>query len=211
VKIVVSAREEGLGAISCELTCIDIPTPEGEGYQFNPVIIYWSNGSTGTSTAITVMRGETIDITATAMCDVYVDGEYSDTWELDSYNYYEETEPAPPPTPPEEDDPEEPKFPHPGAFLWYNFAKDTIICSPAGLTAAKVDRWCDHCEKYLSWKSQSDMTGAADGCKVNSGDLITADWYNKCADLCGVPHVERNALITADLFRALGAAISKEE
>jgi hypothetical protein len=96
-------------------------------------------------------------------------------------------------------------------FLWYNFAKDTIICSPAGLTAAKVELWCDHCEKYLSWKSQTDRAGAANGCKVNSGDLITADWYNKCADLCGVPHVERNALITANLFRALGAAISKEE
>ena len=210
-------KEMSLGAVTYELTCKNIPDPyeelgdEDGAYQYSDVRIKWSNGSTGLVTAATVDRGTTFTITATASCEVYAYGEWSDTAILFVTTYEDTTEPAPPPDPPEEENPEKPKFPHPGAFLWYNFAKDTIICSSAGLTAAKVDRWCDHCEKYLSWKSQTDRTGAADSCKVNSGDFITADWYNKCADLCGVPLVERNDLITADLFRALGAAISKEE
>ena len=96
-----------------------------------------------------------------------------------------------------------------------------------GLSAKRVNEWCDHCNKYLSWKNQATST-AANNCKVETGDLITADWYNKCARTCGLikkngkdlvkgsyidnstdpPTYYPGDLITAERIKALGAAIS---
>ena len=216
--------------ITYEFYVEDIPSKEGiveddagEVFEYSETYLKWSPEFDG-DPQIIASEGQEVSVFVTAWCDVIhrVDGEediYTEDLETAEFSEIatlpnpspdpDEPEPDPePPTPPVEP---EVKFEHPGIFTEFNFDANTIICSENGLSAAKVDRWCNHCEKYLSWVSQTDMTDAASHCKVKSGDLITASWYNKCADLCGVSHVEPNALITADLFRALGAAISKEE
>lgn len=96
----------------------------------------------------------------------------------------------------------------PTAFTDYNFSKDTIIQSGEGLSATKVSKWCTHAGKYLSWKYQENKYGTVK-CNVSSGDLITAEWYNKCAAAVDSSlSVNTGDLITADAFIKLGAVIS---
>ena len=118
-------------------------------------------------------------------------------------------------------------YTHPGAFTKFNniTAEKTYISDI--LTAKNVNDWCDHCNKYLNWKNQTAST-TANNCKVNSGDFITAAWYNKCARACGLipingkdlvkgPYKDNSTdpptyypgdLITAERIKALGTAIS---
>lgn len=101
-------------------------------------------------------------------------------------------------------------YTHPGTFTDYNFTSDIIICSSNGLTAEKVDNWCKHCGAYLSWKNQSDKYNAAEECKVNSGNIITANWFNSCYEVLGLegPVESGKTIITAEIFKQLGAQIS---
>ena len=96
----------------------------------------------------------------------------------------------------------------PTVFTDYNFSSDTIIQSSEGLSASKVSNWCTHAGKYLSWRDQKDKYGTVN-CNVSSGDLITAEWYNKCAAAVdSTLRVDTGDLITTDAFIKLGAAIS---
>ena len=96
----------------------------------------------------------------------------------------------------------------PTAFTDYNFSSGTTIQSKEGLSASKVSNWCTHAGKYLSWRDQDNKYGTVN-CNVSSGDLITAEWYNKCADIVDSSlRVNPGDLITADAFIKLGAAIS---
>jgi hypothetical protein len=107
---------------------------------------------------------------------------------------------------------------------------ETIQAS-TGLTAKSVEAWCTHCGKHLSWRDGTDRYSAANSCKVSSKDLITAKWYNSCAELCGLIDVEKEktmrktdkdyndpnrvfagqTLITAEIIKKLGAKISTSE
>ena len=109
-------------------------------------------------------------------------------------------------------------YTRPGVFSDYNFVNNVnAIESSEGLTVKKVSNWCTHCGKFLSWSNQSNKYNAAENCKVSKGDLITAEWYNKCAKLCGCStrvsndQTKNNSLITAQVFKDLGAAISKND
>jgi hypothetical protein len=76
------------------------------------------------------------------------------------------------------------------------------------LSATKVSNWCAHAGKYLSWKYQENKYGTVN-CNVSLGDLITAEWYNKCAAAVDSSlRVNTGDLITADAFIKLGTAIS---
>lgn len=109
-------------------------------------------------------------------------------------------------------------YTNPGSFSEYNFTANTIIQSSDGLTAAKVDDWCDHCNALAHWYNQN-TTDVAEGCRVSSGDLITAVWYNACIN--AIPtlteqqkssyHVTGGAsgdIITAARINLLGTLIS---
>lgn len=104
-------------------------------------------------------------------------------------------------------------YTRPGTFTKFsNITAGTTYISDI-LTTENVDAWCSHCNKYLSWKKQTDST-AANSCKVNKNDFITAAWYNKCAETCGISTrvsndpTKNNSLITAECIKALGTAIS---
>ena len=107
----------------------------------------------------------------------------------------------------------------PGPFTDYNFSSGTIIQSTEGLSTTKVSNWCTHAGKYLSWKDQKDRYDDANYLKVieyfkEEKPIITAAWYNDCAELVGCTtrvsndHSQANSLITAQIFKDLGAAIS---
>lgn len=107
----------------------------------------------------------------------------------------------------------------PTVFTDYNFNKDTIIQSSEGLSTIKVSKWCTHAGKYLSWKDQEDRYNDANYLKVieyfgEEKPVITAAWYNDCAELVGCTtrvsnkHNQADSLITAQIFKDLGAAIS---
>lgn len=110
-------------------------------------------------------------------------------------------------------------YTRPGSFTDYNFSADTIIQSPDGLTATKVGNWINHCNKYAHWYNQDaeDVTTAT--CSATSGSIITAKWYNACANaiptegtgpaVANVTGGVNGTIITADIINALGAAISK--
>lgn len=107
----------------------------------------------------------------------------------------------------------------PGSFTDYNFSKDIIIQSNEGLSATKVSKWCTHAGKYLSWRDQDDRYDDANSLKVinyfgEEKPIIRAAWYNDCAKLVGCTtrvsnkHNQADSLITAQIFKDLGAAIS---
>lgn len=118
-------------------------------------------------------------------------------------------------------------YTRPGTFTKFSNIKAEKTYISDILTAENIDAWCNHCNKYLSWKNQTTST-AANNCKVKSNDLITADWYNKCARTCGLikkngkdlvkgsytdnstdpPTYYQGDLITAERIKALGTAIS---
>lgn len=104
-------------------------------------------------------------------------------------------------------------YTRPGTFTEFsNITAGTTYISDI-LTTKNVTAWCNHCNKYLSWKNQTTST-AANACKVNKNDFITATWYNKCAETCGISTrvsndpTKSNSLITAECIKALGTAIS---
>lgn len=104
-------------------------------------------------------------------------------------------------------------YTRPGTFTKFsNITAGTTYISDI-LTTENVTAWCNHCNKYLSWKNQTTST-AANSCKVNKNDFITAAWYNKCAETCGISTrvsndpTKSNSLITAECIKALGTAIS---
>lgn len=112
-------------------------------------------------------------------------------------------------------------FTRPGLFNDYNSIKsEYVIQDPInGLSSTKVYNWCDHCNKFNYWYQQNDnIPSAFNGCIVNSGDIITANWYNNCvsaiqdgtkrpAFVTGGPN---GTIITADIIKALAVAISIE-
>ena len=102
-------------------------------------------------------------------------------------------------------------YTRPGIFTYYNFTSGTIIESQEGLTALKVDNWCSHCGKYLSWLNQNNSYSAADDCKVSSGDLITTEWINKCRVLIDLDEIDDDQVISTSLFESLGTAISIDD
>ena len=101
----------------------------------------------------------------------------------------------------------------PGSFTEYNFSKEQTIESPEGLTATKVSRWVEHCNKCAHWYNQNN-TDTANNCKVSSGEVISAAWYNRC--VAAIPNNKpatvtgglNGTIITADIINALGRAIS---
>lgn len=54
------------------------------------------------------------------------------------------------------------------------------------LTTDNVKLWATQCGKYYSWKNQSNSYDHADNCKVTYNQDISATWYNKCAEACGI-------------------------
>ena len=82
------------------------------------------------------------------------------------------------------------------------------------INSTSAANWNIHCGKYLSWKNQSNKYNSVN-ITFPSGQLITADWFNSLRTACGatadqVPlAVKDTTLITADIFKKLGAAISK--
>lgn len=109
-------------------------------------------------------------------------------------------------------------YTHPGNFTDYNFSSTITITSNQGLTVRKVNNWLNHCEKYLKWKNQSELNSTTINkiaqCRVKADDIITASWYNKCAELCNCStrvssnQNNSNSLITVQIFKDLGKAIS---
>lgn len=127
-------------------------------------------------------------------------------------------------------------YTRPGQFSnvdnnFMNIKQGETIQASTGLTAKSVEAWCTHCGKHLSWRDQTNRYSAANSCKVSSKDLITAKWYNSCAELCGLIDVEEEekqrktnknyndpnrvfagqTLITAEIIKKLGTQISTKE
>lgn len=127
-------------------------------------------------------------------------------------------------------------YTRPGQFSsvdnnFMNIKQGETIQASTGLTAKSVEAWCTHCGKHLSWRDKTDRYNAANSCKVSSKDLITAKWYNSCAELCGLIDVEKEktmrktnkdyndpnrvfagkTLITAEIIKKLGTQISTKE
>lgn len=100
-------------------------------------------------------------------------------------------------------------YTRPGTFTGFDGKKDQLINDVINSTSAA--NWNAHCSKYLSWKNQ---TATTINIAFPSGQLITADWFNSLRTACGSPDtvpvaVKDQTLITADIFKKLGAAISK--
>lgn len=96
----------------------------------------------------------------------------------------------------------------PGTFSKFDGIKDQLINEVINSESAAA--WNTHCSAYMSWKNKSAQS-------VNitfpSGQLITAEWFNSLRTACGSPEsvpiaVKDQTLITADIFKKLGAAIS---
>ena len=105
----------------------------------------------------------------------------------------------------------------PGKFDKYNFSKDTIIQSSNGLTAAKVSDWITHCNNFSHWYNQSSQNTTTSTCQATSGAVITAAWYNACVSACADKSkittqtaTTNQTIITADIIKKLGEAISKD-
>ena len=108
-------------------------------------------------------------------------------------------------------------YTRPGTFSGFDFTKDTTIQEAInGLSATKVGNWVSHCNKYSHWYNQNG-TDTANGCKVSSGDLITANWYNKCvaaiaahkpSTITKEAGTNEYPPITAEAIKKLGTAIS---
>ena len=184
-----------------------------------------SGGSTSDSsrtfTGLTIGSANTLTAKATATCTKTVSTKTEDpetgesSWSSSSSTYTIGT-----------DSDSITVYTRPGLFTDYNFTENTIIQSSAGLTAQKVENWCKHCGKYLSWKQQQNNYNIAltSTYKRNSGDIITAEWYNDCGIICGLidnnnsndvnrvsnDQSKNNSLITAEVIKKLGTAISKE-
>ena len=62
---------------------------------------------------------------------------------------------------------------------WTVSYNDTIQ-SETGLSAIWTQKWADHMDKIGHWFNQND-TNVAQDCVKESGDIITAAWYNLCA------------------------------
>ena len=107
-------------------------------------------------------------------------------------------------------------YTRPGIFTDYTFAVDTTISDPAGLTVGKVNKWIAHCDAFNNWFNQNDKSNVGANCSVSKGDYITAKWYNECVNAIAdqskrpdpVTGGPAGTIITADVFKALGDAIS---
>ena len=103
-------------------------------------------------------------------------------------------------------------YTRPGTFTGFDGSKDQLIKDVINSTSAA--NWNTHCGKYLSWKNQANKYNSVN-IVFPTGQLITADWFNSLRTACGatadqVPvAVKDTTLITADIFKKLGAAISK--
>ena len=179
-------------------------------WTFSPGGSTASNASgTKTITGLTAGAATTITgkVKVTCTCKYYSrtkneDGSYTDWKYEDSFTYTIKTESD-----------SVTVYTRPGTFTKFsNIEAEKTYISDI-LTAENVDAWCNHCNKYLSWKNQTTST-AANNCKVKLNDFITAAWYNKCAETCGISirvsndHTKNNSLITAKCIKALGTAIS---
>ena len=102
----------------------------------------------------------------------------------------------------------------PGVFSRYDFSSGTIIESSDGLTAEKVSDWISHCNKFAHWYNQNDTDVTNSQCQATTGEIITANWYNACRNVCADENtrpaqISSGAIITASSIEALGTAISK--
>lgn len=103
-------------------------------------------------------------------------------------------------------------YTRPGTFSGFDGKQDQLIVDVINATSAT--NWNTHCGKYLSWKNQANKYGTVN-IPLPKEKIITATWFNSLRDACGatetqVPKaVADQTIITADIFKKLGAAISK--
>lgn len=181
-------------------------------YRYNTPSYSWTikgvsaSGKSGSVSVSGLTQGaaNTISATVTLTCDrdKYVWDDEKERWSYDSTsNYTVDTETTTLIV-----------YTRPGTFSEFDGSKDQLINEVINSTSAT--NWNTHCGKYLSWKNQASKYGTV---KVAfpSGQLITATWFNSLRTACEateaqVPVAVRDqTLITADIFKKLGAAISK--
>ena len=79
----------------------------------------------------------------------------------------------------------------------------------AFIQISEINDWLIHYKKWLSWKQQGNYydDDMNDYIPI-AGNLITANWYNKMANLVDVSTVNSGDQIKASHFTALSNAIS---
>lgn len=163
-----------------------------------------SSSGTKTITGLTQGAANTITATVTLKCDrhYYTRNDDDTAWiyeDTDTYTVDTETVTLI-------------VYTRPGVFTGFDGSRDQLINEVINSTSAA--NWNTHCGKYLSWKNQASKYGTVT-VAFPSGQLITAAWFNSLRTACGateaqVPVAVRDqTLITADIFKKLGAAISK--
>lgn len=106
-------------------------------------------------------------------------------------------------------------YTHPGPCIVFSSLSFNDIIGKT-LTSGMVSDWCTHCGQWLSWYNQLYCYSDADGCNINSGDLITASWFNGCVStaesddplVVGGP---KGTLISASLFHKLDDLVSRRD
>lgn len=106
-------------------------------------------------------------------------------------------------------------YTHPGTSTVYAGLAFGLTIQ-TNLTSGVVAKWVEHCGKWRSWWFQSDQYNSANGCNVNSNDVITAGWFNSCIAMAEAssPIVRGGAtgtIISADLFKQQDELISRRE
>lgn len=185
-------------------------------YRYRNPVYSWSfspggsaSGTSGTKTVSSLTQGAatTISATLTITCNEYY---YTREKTEDGYTPWEhqrtreytlKTETA-----------SIVVYTRPGVFSEFDGSKDQLINAVINSTSAA--NWNTHCGKYLSWKNQANKYGTVT-IAFPAGQLITATWFNSLRTACGATEtqvpvaVKDVTLITADIFKKLGAAISK--
>ena len=219
VKIYINSNENvGLTTATIYYSC-DGELPETDEnnagtrqYRYNTPVYSWTikgvsaSGKTGSVslTGLTQGAANTISATVKLTCDRdrYEWDDEKERWVYDSTSDYTvDTETT-----------SLTVYTRPGVFTGFDGVKDQLINDVINSTSAA--NWNTHCGKYLSWKNQASKYGTVT-IAFPSGQLITASWFNSLRTACGataeqVPVAVRDqTLITADIFKKLGAAISK--
>lgn len=79
--------------------------------------------------------------------------------------------------------------------FWRNETEDEDIASGKyisdHITESNVEDWLEQLRIWKSWKEQSDYSSYyKNNYRVDTGDDITADWYNRCAVACEIIEYE---------------------
>lgn len=221
-----TAESVGLNQATVTYSCnaVDVTELDEEytysRYRYRNPVYSWTfspgsgtaTGTSGTKTITGLTAGAATAITATVQitCTEYyytrednAEGDGYTPWELEdtdtSYKVKSETATVT-------------VYTRPGTFSGFDGVKDQLINEVINATSAA--NWNTHCGKYLSWKNQANKYGTVT-VAFPAGQLITATWFNSLRTACGataeqVPEaIKDQTLITADIFKKLGAAISK--